>query len=139
MPSSGTVFSYTVDWAILIGLAVAGFIAGRFPPNKRPFSLHNPDISLPYKGHDTVSLGAAIYICATRWYDFQHHGLDIMSGFIIGAVSSVLGFRYYYQPVRVGTGVSWEPRAARSRESMPSCCSGGDADPFCLSGMDCIC
>ncbi|KAK9434669.1 PAP2 superfamily protein [Metarhizium brunneum] len=59
MPSSGTVFSYTVDWAILIGLAVAGFIAGEFPPNKWPFSLHNPDISLPYKGHDTVSLGAA--------------------------------------------------------------------------------
>ncbi|KAG8411413.1 hypothetical protein J3458_015473 [Metarhizium acridum] len=32
-------------------------------------------------------LGAAIYICATRWYDFQHHGLDIMSGFIIGTLS----------------------------------------------------
>lgn len=356
MPSSGTVFSYTVDWAILIGLAVAGFIAGKFPPNKRPFSLHNPDISLPYKCHDTVSLGAAaavslvvpailmlcfalaslvalkasdkkspqrhprrhemwkfhagllglllsavlafvltngtknllgkprpnllgrcqpdvanvanfvvsnatdaggqlvtaaictntdksvvdegfrsfpsghssavasglvylslwlaarlgvgspflmggtagevdksergtqtydldqpygdsvhggsddvenglanskggqdaaaplyllaislmplgaaIYICATRWYDFQHHGLDIMSGFIIGAVSSILGFRYYYQPVRVGAGFSWEPRAARRRKSMPSCCSGGEVDPFCLSGVDCIC
>lgn len=58
-----------------------------------------------------IPFGAAIYICASRWYDFQHHGFDIIFGFLIGTFSSVLAFKYYHLPVSRGAGFAWAPRS----------------------------
>ncbi|OAA40702.1 PAP2 domain protein [Metarhizium rileyi] len=62
-----------------------------------------------------LPVGISIYICASRWYDFQHHGLDIISGYLIGIASSIIGFRYYHRPLFDGAGFSWIPREPRHR------------------------
>lgn len=37
--------SYISDWIVLIIVAVIGFVIGDLTPNKRPFSLEDPNIS----------------------------------------------------------------------------------------------
>ena len=37
--------SYVLDWAILVVVGVVGLILGKVTPNKRPFSLLDPNIS----------------------------------------------------------------------------------------------
>jgi hypothetical protein len=37
--------SYVFDWAILIAVGVVGLVLGNITPNKRPFSLEDPNIS----------------------------------------------------------------------------------------------
>lgn len=37
--------SYIFDWIILIAIGVVGFILSRVEPNKRPFSLVDPNIA----------------------------------------------------------------------------------------------
>ena len=60
-----------------------------------------------------VPIGAAAYIAVSRWFDYRHHGIDILTGSLIGAVCAYLGFRLYHLPIRRGAGWSW---GARSRE-----------------------
>lgn len=55
----------------------------------------------------------AIYICATRYTDFMHHGFDIISGSLIGILSAWFAFRWYHLPLRQGQGWAW---GARSRD-----------------------
>ncbi|KAK4071300.1 hypothetical protein Purlil1_13479 [Purpureocillium lilacinum] len=57
-----------------------------------------------------VPFAAAIFVSCSRWYDFQHHGFDIISGFLIGALSAIHSFRYYHQPLSRGAGWAWGPR-----------------------------
>ncbi|KAJ4146848.1 hypothetical protein LMH87_001407 [Akanthomyces muscarius] len=57
-----------------------------------------------------IPLGTAVFISSSRWSDFQHHGFDIIFGFLIGTISSILGFRQYHLPVRRGAGWAWGPR-----------------------------
>ncbi|KAK5073741.1 hypothetical protein LTR64_007121 [Lithohypha guttulata] len=59
-----------------------------------------------------LPIGTAIFICVSRWLDFHHHGIDILSGAFIGAFSATLSFRYYHMSIRRGSGWSW---GARSR------------------------
>lgn len=59
-----------------------------------------------------LPVGTAIFICVSRWFDFHHHGIDILSGAIIGAVTAYFSFRYYHMPTRRGSGWAW---GARSR------------------------
>ena len=54
---------------------------------------------------------ASIYISATRYSDFRHHGFDILFGYVIGLISSVFAFRYYHLPISRGAGWSWGPRS----------------------------
>lgn len=54
----------------------------------------------------------AIFIAASRWFDFRHHSTDIMSGFFIGVVCAVFSFRYYHLPISYGGGWAWGPRSA---------------------------
>ncbi|KAG4423612.1 hypothetical protein IFR04_003294 [Cadophora malorum] len=54
---------------------------------------------------------ASIYISATRYSDFRHHGFDILFGYGIGLISSVFAFRYYHLPISRGAGWSWGPRS----------------------------
>lgn len=60
-----------------------------------------------------VPIGAASYIAVSRWFDYRHHGIDILTGSLIGAVCAYLSFRLYHLPIRRGAGWSW---GARSRD-----------------------
>ncbi|EHL02427.1 hypothetical protein M7I_1502 [Glarea lozoyensis 74030] len=42
----------------------------------------------------------------------QHHGFDILFGYLIGLVTSIFAFRYYHLPIRQGAGWSWGPRSS---------------------------
>lgn len=57
-----------------------------------------------------LPFGACIFICASRWYDFQHHGFDILFAFAIGATTSYVAFRFYHMPISQGAGWAWAPR-----------------------------
>lgn len=53
----------------------------------------------------------SIYISATRFSDFRHHGFDILFGYTIGVVTAIFGFRFYHLPISSGAGWSWGPRS----------------------------
>lgn len=59
-----------------------------------------------------VPIGVALFICASRFYDYRHHGFDIISGSCIGALTSWFSFRVYHMPMARGSGWSWGPRSA---------------------------
>lgn len=52
----------------------------------------------------------SIFIASSRWFDFRHHGFDILFGFLIGTVSAFFAFRWYHLPVSQGAGWAWGPR-----------------------------
>ncbi|TKA78361.1 hypothetical protein B0A49_00694 [Cryomyces minteri] len=60
-----------------------------------------------------IPIATAIYICSSRFTDFKHHGFDIISGSIIGILSSWFAFRWYHLPIRQGAGWAW---GARTRD-----------------------
>ncbi|KAK9794469.1 putative PAP2 superfamily-domain-containing protein [Seiridium cardinale] len=53
----------------------------------------------------------AIFIASSRWFDFRHHGFDILFGFIIGTITAWFAFRYYHLPISSGAGWAWAPRS----------------------------
>ncbi|KAI0172022.1 PAP2 superfamily-domain-containing protein [Hypoxylon sp. FL1284] len=53
----------------------------------------------------------AIFIASSRWFDFRHHGFDILFGFIIGTITAWFAFRFYHMPIRSGAGWAWGPRS----------------------------
>ncbi|ETS01703.1 acid phosphatase/Vanadium-dependent haloperoxidase [Trichoderma reesei RUT C-30] len=53
----------------------------------------------------------AIFIAASRWFDFRHHGFDILFGFLIGIFTAIFSFRFYHLPITVGAGWAWGPRS----------------------------
>ncbi|OAA39717.1 PAP2 domain containing protein [Metarhizium rileyi] len=53
----------------------------------------------------------AIFIAASRWFDFRHHGFDILFGFLIGTITAIYSFRYYHLPIMAGAGWAWGPRS----------------------------
>lgn len=53
----------------------------------------------------------SIYVSATRFSDFRHHGFDILFGYAIGAITAIFAFRYYHLPISQGAGWSWGPRS----------------------------
>lgn len=57
-------------------------------------------------------LCVAVYISATRYSDFRHHGFDIIVGSLMGILAAWVGFRWYHLPVRRAAGWSWGPRSA---------------------------
>ncbi|KIW13012.1 hypothetical protein PV08_08199 [Exophiala spinifera] len=60
-----------------------------------------------------VPVGVALFISVSRWFDYRHHGFDIISGSLIGIFTAWFGFRWYHLPIRGGSGWSW---GARSRD-----------------------
>jgi hypothetical protein len=60
-----------------------------------------------------IPIGAAIFITATRFYQFFHFGLDVLGGTIIGVGSAYVSFRWFHMPLSRGAGWAW---GARSRE-----------------------
>ncbi|KAH7080392.1 PAP2 superfamily-domain-containing protein [Paraphoma chrysanthemicola] len=58
-----------------------------------------------------VPIGAAIYVCATRFTDFRHFGFDLLFGSAIGMTTSWFSFRFYHLPITRGAGWAWGPRS----------------------------
>jgi hypothetical protein len=58
-----------------------------------------------------VPIGAAIYICASRFTDYRHFGFDILFGSLIGITTSWFSFRFYHLPITRGAGWAWGPRS----------------------------
>ncbi|CAM1507282.1 Fc.00g069230.m01.CDS01 [Cosmosporella sp. VM-42] len=53
----------------------------------------------------------AVFIASSRWFDFRHHGFDILFGFLMGVATSIYSFRYYHLPIQEGAGWAWGPRS----------------------------
>ncbi|BCR97511.1 phosphatase PAP2 family protein [Aspergillus luchuensis] len=60
-----------------------------------------------------VPIAVAFFISASRWFDYRHHGFDIIFGSVMGMVFAWIGFRLYQLPIIRGAGWSW---GARSRK-----------------------
>lgn len=60
-----------------------------------------------------IPVCTAIYIVASRFFQFYHHGFDVIFGSLIGIVSAWFSFRWYHLPVTRGAGWAW---GARSRD-----------------------
>lgn len=58
-----------------------------------------------------VPFFGAVFIASSRWFDFRHHGFDILFGFFIGTVTAFFSFRYYHLPIGRGAGWAWGPRS----------------------------
>ena len=54
---------------------------------------------------------ASIWIASSRWYDFRHHGFDILFGYLMGLATAYFAFRLYHMPTRDGAGWAWGPRS----------------------------
>jgi membrane-associated phospholipid phosphatase len=54
----------------------------------------------------------SIYISASRWWDFRHHGFDILFGYLMGMFTAIYAFRYYHLPIQEGAGWAWGPRSS---------------------------
>lgn len=61
-----------------------------------------------------VPVAVAFYICSTRYSQYYHHGFDIISGALIGILTSWGSFRWYHLPLSRGQGWAWGSRS-RSR------------------------
>ena len=53
----------------------------------------------------------SVFIAGSRWWDFRHHGFDIMFGYLIGTITAVFAFRFYHLPISSGAGWAWGPRS----------------------------
>jgi len=61
-----------------------------------------------------VPVGTALFISGTRFFNYRHHGFDIIAGALIGSATAYFSFRLYHLPMARGSGWSWGPRS-RSR------------------------
>lgn len=53
----------------------------------------------------------SVFIASSRWFDFRHHGFDILFGYIIGTICAFYAFYYYHLPISRGAGWAWGPRS----------------------------
>jgi hypothetical protein len=47
-----------------------------------------------------LPIGTALYVCASRWSDYQQEGFDIIAGSVLGALFAWISFRRYHLPLR---------------------------------------
>ncbi|KAE8153481.1 PAP2 superfamily-domain-containing protein [Aspergillus avenaceus] len=59
-----------------------------------------------------VPTAVAFFISASRWFDYRHHGFDIIFGSVMGIAFAWASFRLYHLPIMRGAGWAW---GARSR------------------------
>jgi membrane-associated phospholipid phosphatase len=56
----------------------------------------------------------ALFVCASRYADFHHAGIDIVAGAILGTLIGWASFRLYHLPMQRGAGaLTWAPRPRR--------------------------
>lgn len=82
-----------------------------------------------------LPFAATVFISSSRWYDFQHHGFDIIFGFLIGTLTSILAFRHYHLPLSRGAGWAWGPRSTQ-RALWAGVGRGGYSTPTLSSNND---
>ena len=54
----------------------------------------------------------SVFIAASRWFDFRHHGFDILFGYFIGTTTGIFAYCMYQVPPSYGAGWAWGPRSA---------------------------
>ncbi|KGO70053.1 Phosphatidic acid phosphatase type 2/haloperoxidase [Penicillium expansum] len=59
-----------------------------------------------------VPTATACFIAASRWFNYRHHGFDILFGAALGLFFAYIAFNMYHLPIRRGAGWAW---GARSR------------------------
>lgn len=112
-PSSSSIYTFAPDQLPLHEAA-----ASSDPPatnsDRRKTSVRDLAASPP--NHLVIvaflPIAVAVYICASRFFDFYHHGFDIIAGSLIGILSSYFAFRWYHLPLGRGHGWAWGPRSA---------------------------
>ncbi|KAJ6115442.1 hypothetical protein N7486_001220 [Penicillium sp. IBT 16267x] len=57
-----------------------------------------------------VPTATAFFIASSRWFNYQHHGFDIIFGSLMGMAFAWIGFNMYHLPIRRGAGWAWGPR-----------------------------
>ncbi|CAI7595896.1 unnamed protein product [Penicillium palitans] len=57
-----------------------------------------------------VPTATACFIAASRWFNYRHHGFDILFGSAIGIFFAYIGFNMYHLPIRRGAGWAWGAR-----------------------------
>jgi membrane-associated phospholipid phosphatase len=60
-----------------------------------------------------IPIATAMFIATSRWFDYRHHGFDIISGSLLGIFTAYIGFRMYHLPIQGGSGWAW---GARTRD-----------------------
>jgi hypothetical protein len=60
-----------------------------------------------------VPTATACFIAASRWFDFRHHGFDILFGSAVGIFFAYIGFSMYHLPIQRGAGWAWGARSRR--------------------------
>ncbi|KAJ5999562.1 hypothetical protein N7451_007372 [Penicillium sp. IBT 35674x] len=60
-----------------------------------------------------VPTATAFFIAASRWFNYRHHGFDIIFGSLMGMAFAWIGFNMYHLPIQRGAGWAWGPRARR--------------------------
>lgn len=75
-------------------------LRARTPGGKVQSMRHRPTISSIYiLAFGLMLFGLSVFISGSRWHDRRHHGFDIVVGYCIGIVASILAFRYYHLPI----------------------------------------
>lgn len=46
-----------------------------------------------------VPVGVAMFVSVSRWFDYRHHGFDVISGAVIGVLCAWVNFRLYWCPL----------------------------------------
>lgn len=106
-------------------------MASHLSPNPSPHPNDDPSARRLFAAHNTSLASArrqaaapplyllifavapfftAVFIASSRWFDFRHHGFDILFGFLIGTICAFFAFRWYHLPVSQGAGWAWGPR-----------------------------
>lgn len=67
-----------------------------------------------------VPIGAALFISISRWFDYRHHGFDIISGALIGIFCAWISFHLYQEPISAGDGWAWGPRSRKHAFGLPA-------------------
>jgi hypothetical protein len=55
----------------------------------------------------------AAFIAGSRWFNYRHHGFDILFGSALGIFFAYIGFNMYHLPIRRGAGWAWGARSSR--------------------------
>lgn len=76
----------------------------------------------PVFGHIIIliPIATAIYICTTRFVDFKHQGVDILSGSILGIITALVGFRCYHSSLSGPHAFTWGPRHTDQAFAVPT-------------------
>ena len=93
-------------------------------------NVHQPTTELPYRDYRVVGyldvaagpptwllfliyipVGVAVYITGSRFFEYYHHGFDVVFSSLFGIIAACIGFRWYHGPIGRSAGWAWSPRS----------------------------